>query len=65
MGSIARVSCHYISDLLSYIKLINKPAYKAEINGASIYKINWGTGLIFSEANHMEFQRDNTKIKNT
>ena len=58
MGSIARVSCHYISDLLTYIDLINKPIFKAEINGTSIYKNQLqNTGPMFLVVNLMEFQK--------
>ena len=66
MGSIARVSCHYISDLLSYINLINKPTYKAEINGASIYKNQLpehGTYIFGSESHGISKELSNT-IKN-
>ena len=66
MGSIARVSCHYVSDLLTYIDLINKPIFKAEINGTSIYKNQlqeYGT-YVFGR-NLMEFQkRLKSNIKN-
>jgi len=66
MGSIARVSCHYISDLLSYIKLVNKPTYKAEISGASIYKNQlpgYGT-YIFGSESHGISKEITQKVKN-
>ena len=66
MGSIARVSCHYISDLLTYIDLINKPIFKAEINGTSIYKnqlSEYGT-YVFGSESHGISENLKSKIKN-
>ena len=66
MGSIARVSCHYVSDLLTHIDLINKPVFKAEINGTSIYKNQlqeYGT-YVFGSESHGISEELKSNIKN-
>jgi len=40
MGSITRVRCHYVNDLLFTLNTFKKPIYGATTNGDSIYKSN-------------------------
>ena len=38
MGSIARVQCHYVHNLGTTLKVLNKPLYAASAQGKSIYQ---------------------------
>ena len=54
MGSIARVRCHYVTDLGAVLTKMQKPIYGATIHGDSIYstKLPHKASYVFGSESH-------------
>ena len=39
MGSLVRVTCHYLENLSEHLKSLEKPVYGADYRGKSIYSV--------------------------